>query len=316
MRRGRGTKIQSDAQWREMRRQHVGGSEIAALFGEHSQLTRWELWHRKAGALPEPDLSDNDRVFWGATLEPAIAAGVASKTGWKVRKVRRYYSMRPDLALGGSLDYEIIAHDRGPGVLEIKTADWLIARAWEDGEPPLSYELQLQSYFACTGRAWGVMAVLVGGNDLRLFEYERRPRTIETIEAEVARFWCSVERNEPPKPDFGSDAETIAAMYCSVSAGKVIDLTGNNRLPELCAEYQRSAANEGSEKKARGAAKAEILTLIGDAETVVCGGLVIRAAEVRGIPDRIIDATMVGSVIKGRAGYRGLHISKRKERAA
>src|SRR6185437_11795560 len=63
--------INSDAEWRQHRKRHVGGSEVAALFGEHPHLTKFELWHRKAGSLPDPDLSDNERVFWGQTLEPA-----------------------------------------------------------------------------------------------------------------------------------------------------------------------------------------------------------------------------------------------------
>src|ERR1700761_6912731 len=69
--------INSPEHWHELRAQHVGCSEIAALFGEHQHLTPFELWHIKNGTLPAPYLGDNDRVFWGTTLEPAIAAGAA-----------------------------------------------------------------------------------------------------------------------------------------------------------------------------------------------------------------------------------------------
>lgn len=103
--------INSDAEWRQHRRRHVGGSEVAALFGEHPHLTKFELWHRKAGSLPDPDLTDNERVFWGQTLEPAIAMGVAKVTGWNIRKVRRYIAHPTVPGFGGSLDYEVVAHD-------------------------------------------------------------------------------------------------------------------------------------------------------------------------------------------------------------
>ena len=93
--------LNDDAHWLELRSQHVGGSEVSALFGEHAQLTEFELWHKKMGNLPEPDFSDNERMFWGTILEPAIATGVAKKTGWTVRKVRRYLS-NPECGLGGS----------------------------------------------------------------------------------------------------------------------------------------------------------------------------------------------------------------------
>ena len=140
-------------------------------------------------------------------------------------------------------------------MLEIKTADWMIARNWENGEPPLSYMLQVQSYLALTGRAWGCMAVLVGGNDLRLFEFERRPATIEIIEGKVREFWASIRAGVEPKPDFARDAKTISLLYASTVEGQTIDLTGNNRAPELIAEYQAAAADEKDAEARKSAAK-------------------------------------------------------------
>lgn len=309
-------KIRDDDHWRRLRARHVGGSEVSALFGEHPQLTRYELWHQKAGLLPTPDLGGNDRVFWGTILEPAVAQGVASKTGWRLRKARRYFSREPDLALGGSLDYEIVANDKGPGVLEIKTADWFVARGWEDGEPPLSYELQLQSYLACTGRGWGCMAVLVGGNDLKLFEYQRRPKTIAAIEAEIRAFWRSVEAKEPPAPDFEKDGAAIGRLYGIATGGKTLDFTGDKRMAELIVEHCEAGSEEGANRRRRERARAEILTLAGDAETVLCGSYRVSLSTVAGSPDRIISAEMVGTVLKGRSGYRALRISQRKDLAA
>jgi putative phage-type endonuclease len=306
-------RIESPAHWHQLRAQHIGGSETAALFGEHPQLTRYELWHIKAGLLPAPNLSDNDRVFWGTVLEPAIAGGVAARTGWRVRKVRSYFSCLPDLALGASLDYEIVAHDRGPGVLEIKTADWLVAKEW-GGEPPLSYELQLQSYMGCTGRPWGVMAVLVGGNDLRLFEYERRPKTVALIREAAGRFWQSIAAGVPPQPDFEQDGAAISKLYGNAAAGKITDLTGHNRLADLVLEYRAASAEEAEGKRIRERARAEILMLAGDAETVLCGEWRLSLGAVAAAPDRIIGPEMVGEVLPGRSGYRSLRITQRKDR--
>lgn len=297
--------IKDEAHWRELRAQHVGGSEIAALFNEHPQISRFELWNRKAGRVAEPVMSDNERVFWGTILEPAIAQGVATKTGWNVRKVHRYHSMIPALGLGGSLDYEIVAHHKGPGILEIKTADWLIARGWEDGEPPLSYELQVQAYLACTGRAWGCMAVLIGGNELRLFEYERRQKTIDIISAEVAAFWLSIRENKPPPPDYTQDGVTIGKLYASVALGKSVDMSDSNRLPELIDDYQRGAALEKEGAALKEASKAEILPLIGDAEKVICGATTISASMVAG-----------AHVEFDRKPYRSFRINTKKDKAA
>ena len=136
--------ITSEQQWHDLRAAHVGGSEVAALFNEHKQLTHWELHHIKGGDLPPHDLSDNERVFWGNVMEPAIARGIAEQHGWNIRKVRRYFSSDEVRGYGCTPDFEIVAHEDGPGVLEIKAVDWLVYKQWE-GEPPLSFLLQLQS---------------------------------------------------------------------------------------------------------------------------------------------------------------------------
>lgn len=299
-------RVENDAHWRALRAQHIGGSEVAALFGENPYLTAFELWHRKAQNLPEPDLSDNERVFWGDILEPAIAAGVSKKKPeWTIRKVRRYHSKLPELALGGSLDHEIVATSRGPGVLEIKTADWLVAKRWEDDSPPLAYDLQLQTYFALTGRSWGCMAVLIGGNELRLFEYERRPKTIEIIEAKVAEFWKSIKEGREPKPDFAKDAATVGAIYASTTEGRTIDLSMSNRAPELLAEYAKAQADEKDAEIRKKAAKAELLTLIGSAERAFCG-------------EYTVSCKMIGSkeISYTRSAYRDFRISEKKAAAA
>jgi putative phage-type endonuclease len=295
-------RVASDEHWHDLRRQHVGGSEVAALFGEHPQVSKFELWNRKKGVIPEPDLSDNDRVLWGTILEPAVAQGVAAKTGWQVRKVRRYHSLLPDIGLGGSLDYEIVSHERGPGILEIKTADWLVTRNWEEGEPPLNYELQVQAYLRLTGRAWGCMAVLVGGNDLRLFEYERRPKTIQIIESEVASFWASIAADKPPIPDYTRDVDTIRRVYSTVEDGKTVDLGGSNRAPELIANYRQAMADEKDAEKRKDAAKAELLTIIGDAERAICGNATVST---KMVPEAVISYT--------RKAYRGFHVNIKKD---
>ena len=94
--------------WHALRAKHVGGSETAALFGEHPFLTKFELWHRKIGNLPSPDFSDNSRIFWGQTLEPAVAMGVAKLHNWNIRKIRRYLQHPTVEGFGGSPLMDVI----------------------------------------------------------------------------------------------------------------------------------------------------------------------------------------------------------------
>jgi putative phage-type endonuclease len=308
-------KVLSTEHWHQLRAQHVGASEVGALFGEHAHTTLFELWHQKAKTLPAPDLSDNERVQFGLIMEPAIAEAARRKTGWTIRKVHRYYTMRPECRAGASLDYEILGHPKGPGLLEIKTADWLVAKRWGDGVP-IHYELQVQHGLMCCGRQWGVIALLVGGNDLRIFPYEARPKTAELIQRRIDLFWASIEANEPPAPDFGRDHDAIAALHRDASPGKVVDLSDSNRLPELLAEYEHATAERRQYERAAKVLRAEILMTLGDAELAICGEWTIKASTVAGTPDRVVTAEMIGERIRGREGYRGLHVSRRKEEAA
>ena len=297
--------ISLPAERQAVRARHVGASEVAALFGASPYMTAFELWHIKRGSLPAPDISEGDRIFWGTILEPAVAAGVAKLRGWQIRNVLRYTAHRTVAGMGASLDYEIVAHERGPGCLEIKNVDRLVYRdAWEDGEPPLHIELQLQHQLACTGRAWGAIAALVGGNDLKVFERERRPKTIERIEVAVAAFWASIEAGREPKPDFAADAAAIAALYRDATAGSVEDMTGDNRLADLCATYREAAAAEKAADEAKAAARAEILTKIGGAEKVICGRFTISAKTVAG-----------GPVAYEREPYRNFRLTQKKDAA-
>jgi predicted phage-related endonuclease len=274
--------IRDEQHWHDLRRDHVGGSEVAALFGEHAQMTKWELWQIKAGRLPAPDLSGNERVLWGSLIEPAIAQGVTALQGWTVRKVRRYLSSGMVNGFGGTPDYEIVSNERGRGILEIKTADRLIFRDWGD-EPPLGYLLQLQSYMDLAGATWGAIAVLVGGNDLKIFTYDYRPVTASKIRAAVADFWKSIKDRQEPAINFERDGKGLAKLY-ERSDGQAHDLTGNNRLPELLAAYKAGSALEKQGAAAKDAAKAEILSIIEDREVCTVAGWKITAKTVGETP--------------------------------
>src|SRR3546814_4764251 len=62
---------------------------------------------------------------------------------------------------------------------------------------------------------WGDVIVLVGGNELRRFEYEFRPVIYADIEARVEAFWQSIRKGKAPKPEYSRDGDVIAEIYRS-----------------------------------------------------------------------------------------------------
>lgn len=295
--------VTSEQHWHSLRARHIGGTETAALFGLSPYVTPFELYHRKTGAIPEPKFSDNERVFWGKFLEPSIAAGVADIRGWQIAKVTDYMVNDRCPGHGASLDYEILGDERGPGILEIKTVDFLTFRnEWEDEKPPVHYELQLQTQFACSQYSWGVIAVLIGGNDMRIFDYEARPKSIAKIETAVAEFWSNVRASRAPSPDFSVDHEAVSTLYGKAGGGWT-NLTGNERAEALCRAYVDLGRTETDASKQRKAARAEILTLLGNADTATCGNFKISA----GVTDQVTVPEYV------REAHRKLRITEKSK---
>lgn len=239
--------VESVENWHEIRAKHIGASEVAALFNLSPYMSRWTLWQIKAGKIPAPQI-DSQRVQWGNRLEAAIAEGLAEDHGWNVRKVHRYITHPTIEGMGTSLDYEIFNHPDGPGVLEIKNVDGLIFRnKWEEAEDlqaPMHIELQLQHQLAVTGRAWGVIGVLVGGNDAKYTVRKRHEPTIQKIETGVQAFWESIANGNEPKISEGADLSIVSDLFDGTET-----VTLNNPLFEhLC---QGLKAAQQAEKEAK-----------------------------------------------------------------
>jgi putative phage-type endonuclease len=62
----------------------IGASEVSAVLGISPFMSPYQLACVKTGKIPEDDLSDNERVFWGNQLEDSIAHGFAERTGRRV----------------------------------------------------------------------------------------------------------------------------------------------------------------------------------------------------------------------------------------
>jgi hypothetical protein len=141
----------------------------------------------------------------------------------------------------------VICPQRGRGILEVKTADWIVAKGWGD-EPPLNYLLQVMSYMGLARCDWGDVIVLVGGNELRRFQYQFRPVIWAGIEARVAAFWRSIAAGDPPAADYTRDLPTISALYPEDN-GDLIDLRTDNLAVDAAARWLTGKALEKRAEK-------------------------------------------------------------------
>lgn len=295
----------------QFRASHVGASEVAALFDASPYLTAFELWHRKKGTISTPDFMaegapNNERIEAGIRLEPAIIQWACDRWGYQRREAPTHLSNGN--GLGGHPDSLVTCPERGDGLIEVKTADWLIRKKWGE-EPPLHYLLQAQSYAGLAGAAWCDVVVLVGGNQLERFTYEFRPKIYADIERRVAEFWQSVRANDPPKPDFARDGDTLAQVLGEPTE-EVVDLRHDNYADELAEEWRTLKAVVKSTETRIEEIKTELLLKIGTAGYALLPNHKISANQTKGSAGALITAEMVGTHVGARKGWRRFDVKE------
>ncbi len=256
-------KVASEAHWHELRSRNIGASEVSALFGASPYISKFTLWHQKAGNVSVPEFG-SERMEWGNELEPVIAKVLARRQGWKIRNVQRYITHKEIQGMGASLDYEILDHPDGPGCFEIKNMDYAsYKRGWvedDDGnvEAPMHIELQLQHQMAVTGYKWGAFGYLVNGNDGRVVIRKRHEPTIKKLEAAIPEFWKSIAEGSIPPVEDAGDLVALTELFTGAATVKVDD----ENFETLAAHLLDAQAVEKTSKEAVKLLKAKIIDFI------------------------------------------------------
>lgn len=205
------TKYETREEWLAARNSGLGASDVPAALGLSPWKSPFQLWAEKTGLAEEPDLADNEFIEFGLRLEPVVAEAFADRTGRDIKLFPPFYvCQHPEYAfLRCTPDAEERdGHDWG--ILQIKTANEFKKADWED-EPPLPYQVQLQSELAVTGKKWGTLAVLIGGNKLRWFDQEINQELIDVMIPRLRDFWEMVEKRKQPPVD--STEVTAQVLY-------------------------------------------------------------------------------------------------------
>lgn len=273
-------------EWLNLKAKDITSTEISALFGVSPYCTEFELWHRKKdGSIVE--IEDNDFMKWGRRLQDSIATGIAEDNGWNIRKMDEYMRI-PELRLGSSFDFSIepLSNPEEFGILEIKNVfglkfkdEWLEDEAG-NFEAPLHIELQVQHQLMVSGRAFCYIAALVGGNKVVLIKRLPDQNVISAIKSKVCKFWESIDGNNPPQPNFEKDSEFISKLYGFAEPNKLFDARNDSKIETLAAEHKELVEKIKTAEARKDAIKAEILTMIGDAEKVTANGFSISAGVV------------------------------------
>lgn len=278
------------ASWLARRTKDVTASAAGALLGAHTYLTPYSLWCLKSGHIAE-DPEETPAMVRGRLLEPvAIALLREMYPAWTITTPHAYWR-DPAVRLGCTPD--ALAQDplrKGFGVLQIKSVEpSIFRRKWrtEDGavEPPIWIAVQALIEAHLTGASWAAVAVLrVGfGLDIDVIDIPLHAGLLTRIEAEVAAFWRGVESGQPPAADYSRDGDVIAALYPPEQDLPPIDLSADNRLPDIIAEREELMARARVDEARKKEIDAEITDkLAGHSVGVLADGTkILRTMQTR-----------------------------------
>jgi hypothetical protein len=265
----------------------LSATESPALFGASPYLTRWMLYQKFANGENIEKPAD-ERMSWGAKLQPLIIEQVAQERGLEVIPNPDLYVRRG--LLGCTRDATIIAPGIGPGALEIKCVfDYRVwMTKWAGGKTvPREVEIQLQQQmFVGEGESsdkeniylaysWGLIAVWVCAD---LYFFERKPvyELWDDLQRRAIAFFSDVKYKREPDP-FGAAVELpLLSKLFPTEPDKVLDLSAD---PDHVATSEKVSMYVHHKSEASGAAwnaeklRVELLALAKDAERVLlpCG---------------------------------------------
>ncbi|WP_418120013.1 YqaJ viral recombinase family protein [Variovorax sp. 350MFTsu5.1] len=216
-------------QWLAVRQGGIGSSDAGAAVGLHPYKSPLQLWMEKTGRdanLPQTDPNDETSpMYWGTLLEPIVAAHYTRRTGLRVRRINAVLQHSRHPWMLANIDREVVG---APDVqiLECKTAGYHGARLWEDGVPEYA-QLQVMHQLAVTGKRAADVAVLVCGQELRIYRIERDETMIAQLIELERRFWHFVETDTAPPADGSESANVALRALWPRDNGEVLDLTGD-----------------------------------------------------------------------------------------
>lgn len=289
-------KSKNKAQWLDIRRQGIGGSDISAILGLNKYASPLDVYNDKLGIAPEKE--ENEAMHFGTILEDIVAQEFADRTGMRVQKINATICVGKDYWMRANVDRAIINREIAGNVrvkaqegteriittdaiLECKTAGMRSAHLWgpsqeleiatgevtSEHEIPIQYELQVQWYMAITGVSKAYVAVLIGGQEFRCYEVERNDNLIEGMKQYAHKFWFeNVCLKNPPEPMNSNELQAV----CPVGNGEMTE--AENDVAVKIGEI-RNLQGQIKELKAREDALAEeVKMVIGDRDGLTIGG--------------------------------------------
>lgn len=183
---------------KEFRKNGVGASDSPIIMGFSSYKTPYVLYLEKCGLI-SCEQEETELQYWGNKLEPLIINEFEKRNNIEVLSNLETVIHPNKSYFLANLDGFIPAWN---AVLEVKTSNSFMRHEWgEDGSDiiPMQYLIQIAHQCVVKDAEKGYLAVLIGGNEYREYEYKRDPELETLIIEAVDEFWLNrvLPRIEP-----------------------------------------------------------------------------------------------------------------------
>jgi putative phage-type endonuclease len=274
------------AAWEEARTGlTITATEIAAVVGLSPWMSRFTLWHKKAG-LPTPPFEMNPAVEWGNRLEDAVADKwqdehpglLAAPAGtWKHRE-REWQRATPDRLIYPQPADEFDVPEQATGLLEVKTSpfgdEWGPSGA-EDGVP-IHYRCQVIWQMDVLGLRRTDFAVLISGHDYREYTVEYDEDEARILRDAAERFLDDVRNGNRPPIDGATDTYQTIRVQPDGLEDRDVEIPA-----ELVARWDNAYSSLAAASADLTQVRGEVLDLIGNGRRAVRGDRRIAYRTVR-----------------------------------
>lgn len=264
------------AAWEEARTGlTITATEIAAVVGLSPWMSKFTLWHKKAG-LATPPFEMTPAIEWGTRLEDAVAekwqdehpGQLAAPAGTWRHRDREWQRATPDRLIYPQPDGEFDIPDQADELLEVKTSpfgdEWGQDQA-EDGVP-IHYRCQAMWQMDVTGLRRTRFAVLIGGWDYREYTVDYDETEAKTLRDAAELFLVDVHNGVRPDIDGATDTYQTIKLQAAGREDRDVEIA-----LELAARYEVAQLGFKSAEKELTHARSLVLDEIGDGYRAVVG---------------------------------------------
>lgn len=188
----------SKQEWLRERKNYLGGTDLAAICGLSPYRTALDVYLNKTSDDITEETSPAMR--WGNLLEDAVAKAYSEDTGYTIAIEPNTLYHQEYKFLGANIDRWVGNKEY---VLECKTAGFTRGKEWGDlgtDQIPESYLVQVAYYAAICDVPKVDIAVLIGGQDFRIYTYTRNKPLEDKIMKIGINFWHNhIKKRIPPK---------------------------------------------------------------------------------------------------------------------